>query len=151
MRWGRGFFRLWLFLSVIWIAASVYLVGPKTYSFLWRGPILDFETPAGGHFSLDSSKSRQELIRDITAAVKREVDKVVATLPAGYELEHPVDVNKRRDELLEFVDSKIQETSESAKRAWLATCAPPLVLLGLGLCVAWILRGFRTQKPVSTT
>jgi hypothetical protein len=147
MRWGRGFFRLWLFLSVIWVAASVYLIEPKTYSFLWRGPILDFETPSGGHFSFDSSESRQDLIRDITAAVQLELDKAAATLPAGYVLE----VNKRRNELLGFVDSKVRETGNSAKRAWLVTCAPPLVLLGLGLCIAWIVRGFRARKPAQTT
>jgi hypothetical protein len=82
---------------VIWIAASVYLIGPKTYSFLWRGPILDVETATGRHFLLDSSKNRQELIGDITVAAKQEID---------------------RNELLEFVESKIGEATESARRAW---------------------------------
>jgi hypothetical protein len=150
MWWGRGFFRLWMFLSAIWVAASIYLIEPKTYSLLWRWPILEFETSTG-LFSLDTSKNRQDVIRDITAAVKREVDKVAGTVPNGFVLDHPVDVDKTRDELLKFVDSRIQETSESAKRAWLVTLAPPLVLLVLGLCVAWILRGFRPQKAASTT
>ena len=33
----------------------------------------------------------------------------------------------------------------SAKGAWWLTFAPPLALLGLGLCVFWLVRGFRPR------
>jgi hypothetical protein len=32
VNWGRGFFRAWLVLSVLWIGLNVYLNGPKTYT-----------------------------------------------------------------------------------------------------------------------
>jgi hypothetical protein len=66
-------------------------------------------------------------------------------LPAGFVLD------KERGELITAVEAAIETTIGQAKTAWLATFAPPLVLLGLGLCVAWILRGFRPQKRASTT
>ena len=59
--------------------------------------------------------------------------------------------NEARDNLLKVLDEKIKETGEDTKRAWLVTCAPPLVLLGLGFCIAWIIRGFRPRKPASTS
>jgi hypothetical protein len=35
---GQGFFRIWLFLSAIWIGLSIFGHAPKTYSWLWHAP-----------------------------------------------------------------------------------------------------------------
>ena len=71
MRWGRGFFRVWLLLSVIWIVVSNYVFEPRTYQF-WRAPIFEFKTPGGEQFVVNSSKSREETVSTINEALERE-------------------------------------------------------------------------------
>lgn len=150
MTWGRGFFRAWLVLSAIWIGLSVYINEPKSYASLWRGPLFDFATPSGRAVTLDGSKSREELAADITEELRREAGKA-AGLPPGFVLEQtPKSLSEKRDELLAFIDAKRENASEEAKRAWLVTFIPPFGLLGLGLSIAWILRGFRARKSTST-
>jgi hypothetical protein len=39
MRWGRGFFRAWLVLSVLWIGACIYGSKLETYSWLLKAPM----------------------------------------------------------------------------------------------------------------
>ena len=43
--------------------------------------------------------------------------------------------------------SKAQSVTFKATRAWLATFLPPLAVLGLGLCLSWIIRRFSQEKP----
>jgi hypothetical protein len=70
-----------------------------------------------------------------------------AGLPPGFALDQrPESLSKKRDELLAFIDLERETAGEQARRAWLATFAPPLGLLGVGLALAWILRGFRARK-----
>jgi hypothetical protein len=132
MRWGRGFFRLWLFLSVIWIAVSVYGYGPR-YQFR-RVPILEFESPSGQRFLVDSSKSREEINAQIVAVLERETAAALPPLPPGYVLDHPYD-DKTRDALLKTTESKTEEARTASLRAWLTTLVPPFALLGFGLTV----------------
>ena len=140
MTWRRGFFRLWLFLSVIWVAGSVYLLEPKTYKWLWRAPIVVFESPSGQELSIDTAKSRKEIKDEIFAALEREPKPATGPVPPP---------EKTLDGLLKATDSAAQTKSEEARRAWLITSVPPLALLALGLCIAWIFRGFRPQKSAS--
>ena len=133
MRWGRGFFRLWLFLSVIWVVASVYLQELRTFEF-WRAPILEFEGPSGQKFSINTSKNQNEIAAELNAALGRE------SRLSGSELE------KTRAALLGAIDTAKQITSEEARRAWLATFVPPVAVLGLGLCLGWIFRCSREEK-----
>ena len=133
MRWGR-FFRLWLSLSVIWVVASVYLQELRTFQF-WRAPILEFEAPSGQKFSINTSKSQNEITAELNAALGRE-----SRLSSS-------EVEKTRAALLGGIDTAKQIKSEEAGRAWLATCLPPLAVLGLGLCLGLIFRWFRQEKP----
>jgi len=146
MTWGRGFFRAWLFLSAIWIGLSVCFIEPKTYAWLWRAPVFNFTTPSGRTVTFDGSRNREELAADITEELQREASKA-AGLPPGFVLEKPPDsLAKQRNEILALVDSKREGAGEEARRAWLVSFVPPLGLLGLGLAMTWILRGFRSRK-----
>jgi hypothetical protein len=148
MTWGRGFFRVWLFLSAIWVGLSVYIAELKTFTWLWRAPIVDFQSPSGRQVSFNTSKSSKQLAEDVDAVLKREAE-LAAGLPPGFVLDHPVETIKP-DALLKVIAAEVQRTGEEARRAWLATLVPPVVLLGLGLSVGWILRGFRARKTTST-
>jgi hypothetical protein len=138
---GAWFFRLWLFFSAIWIAVSMYGYEPKTYEDLWRAPKFEFAPPGGQPFVVSSSKSRAEIVAQVAAEVQRYAD----------QLAHPIDTKKISDEILEVLDSETLKINAKAKLVWVVTCVPPLAVLVAGLCIAWILRGFRPNKPASTT
>ena len=133
MRLRRGFFRLWLSLSVIWVVASVYLQELRTFQF-WRAPTLEFEAPSGQKFSINTSKNQNEITADLNAALGRE-----SRLSSS-------EVEKTRAALLAVIETAKQIKSEEARRAWLATFLPPLAVLGLGLCLGRIFRGFRHES-----
>lgn len=119
MTWRRGFFRLWLFLSVIWVAGAVYLLEPKTYKWLWRAPIVVFESRSGQELSIDTAKSRKEIKDEIFAALEREPKAATGPVQA-------------LDGLLKATNSAAQTKSKEARRAWLITSVPPLALLAFG-------------------
>ena len=119
MRWRRAFFRLWLFLSLIWVVASVYLQEPRTFQF-WRAPILEFEAPSGQKFLIDTSKNHNEITAELNAALGRE-SRVSSS-----------EVEKTRAALLSAIETAKQITREEARRAWLATFLTSLAVLGVG-------------------
>ena len=119
MTWRRGFFRLWLFLSVIWVAGAVYLLEPKTYKWLWRAPIVVFKSRSGQELSIDTAKSRKEIKDEIFAALEREPKAATGPVQA-------------LDGLLKATNSAAQTKSKEARRAWLITSVPPLALLAFG-------------------
>jgi hypothetical protein len=119
---------------VIWVVASVYLQELRTFQF-WLAPILEFEAPSGQKFSINTSKSQNEITAELNAALGRE-----SRLSTS-------EVEKTRAALLAVIDTAKQIKREEARRAWLATFLPPLTVLGLGLCLGWIFLAFRKEKP----
>jgi hypothetical protein len=89
---------------------------------------------------VDGPKSRAEIVTQVAAEVQRHAD----------QLAHPIDTKKISDEILEVLDSETPKINAKAKLAWVVTCVPPLALLVVGFCIAWILRGFHPNKPAST-
>jgi len=75
---------------------------------------------------LDPAKSREELAGEITQALPRP----------------PQDMDK----LLDAIKNSHDEGRQDARAAWGFTLTPPIVILAAGLCLAWILRGFRSLK-----
>lgn len=128
MSWGRGFFRAWLILSAIWIGLAVYIAKPLTFSWLWKAPKYEITSVKGNKVTLDSAQSHNDLVAALTEFMKLD----------------GVDLSKR-DEILASINSRYETAGEQAERAWLATFIPPLVLLGLGLALAWIFSGFRAR------
>jgi hypothetical protein len=128
MSWGRGFLRAWLVLSAIWIGLAVYIAKPLTFSWLWKAPKYEIAFTTGNKVTIDTAQSHNDLVAALTEAMKRE----------GVDL-------SERDEILAGINSRYETAGEQAERAWLATFIPPLVLLGLGLALTWIFRGFRAR------
>ena len=141
MTWSRGFFRIWVAVSAIWIGLSIYFAGSKTYLRLWQGAEYELEFPSGHRTTFDTSKSRGELLAEITEEWKREA---MRNGPAADEILRSI--LARRDDLPEAFASNNEKLHKEAEYVWLATFIPPLVLLGLGLCIAWIVRGFRAAR-----
>ena len=53
MTWKRGFSRLWLMLSVLWIVACVSVMGPDTYRF-WPNKLIKLDI-AGHEVQIDET------------------------------------------------------------------------------------------------
>ena len=78
--------------------------------------------------------SQTELAADITAWMQ----------------EQRLDINisefeKDRNELVTALKSEYQAELDEAKTAWMLTVLPPVALLCFGLCIFWIVRGFRPR------
>jgi hypothetical protein len=136
MRWGLGFFRVWL------VLLSVYIEEPATYrlSWLWREPrLITVSKATKAREEFDLSRTREQLSDDVTEAVKREIellkisDKSAADQTLQTFLAH-------RDELLATVTTGYEEAKQKARIAWLITLVPPVGMLFLasvlpGYCV----------------
>src|SRR5262245_14828184 len=133
MAWRRGFFRLWVVLSVLWIGLNVYLIQPKTYT-RFSNAVYEVKSSDGRVRKFNLKASQAELAAQITAWMQA----------------HRPDINISElqtdlDELVIEIKAEYQAEVDEAKKAWLVTVLPPVALLGLGLCISWIARGFRPR------
>jgi hypothetical protein len=132
LRWGPGFFRAWVVISALWVAATVYAIKPPTYALLWNAPKYEISFPSG-KVTVDTSRSHQELVAMLDDALAKEA------------APKPGEKSKAesRDEILDYFGARYSSAGDRASEAWLMTVVPPGVLLFIGLAVAWIIRGFR--------
>jgi hypothetical protein len=132
LRWGRGLFRAWIFISILWVAATVLATSPSTYAQLWNAPKYEVELQSGRKVTLDTSLSHGELVAMLGDALQRE--------PAKPGQKSNADA---RDEILNYFGSRYSTAGDRATHAWLTTVLPPAALLAFGIALAWIFRGFR--------
>lgn len=72
MRWGRGFFRVWLVLSLLWIGPCLYGFKPATYSWLLKAPVCTVSIGNNGRqVTIDTSSGHDELASDLLEALAR--------------------------------------------------------------------------------
>lgn len=135
MQWARGFFRVWIIISILWIGVVVMIAKPETYPLLWHGSKWDIGTPTGHQFILDASMTREQLEQTLDSALRQEEAR------AGHKLESGI-----REVLLNHVDER-ERARDQAPQIWLITILPPIALLLLGIAIGWVLSGFRSSKP----
>ena len=128
---GRGFFRAWIVISILWVAATVLATKPSTYAQLRNAPKYEVEFQSGRKVALDTSLSHQELVAMLDDALQRE--------PTKPEQKSNADA---RDEILNYFGSRYSTAGDRAANAWLITVTPPAVLLAFGIASAWIFRGY---------
>jgi hypothetical protein len=131
LRWGRGFFRAWIVISVLWVGLAVIVAKPQTYPRLWHKATYEIETPSGPRFTLDTSMTRDRLEQVLDSELRREEER------SGTNAE-----SSARDSILKEVDAEYR-TQDQALQAWLITIIPPVALLILGIAVGWVIGGFR--------
>lgn len=147
MRWGQGFFRIWLVLSALWIGLAVLLNEPSTYKGLWRSvyevgykasdPRRAVQAgPWQNYHDFNLFKSRAELSAELTAWMQAQRPDIDSA-----------ELQRDRDRILADLITGHQTNLVQAKNAWMLTVIPPLALLGFGLCIFWIARGFRPRTP----
>jgi hypothetical protein len=133
MAWRRGFFRLWLVLSALWIGLVVYLNEPKTYTRFWNA-VYEVKSSDGRVRRFNLAGSQTELAADLTAWMQVQRPDINIS-----------EMQTDLDELVTALKSEYQAELDEAKIAWLLTVLPPLALSGFGLSIFWIVRGFRPR------
>ena len=122
-RWARGFFRAWIILSSAWAALIT--------AFVWA----DFPNEGQSRFMVQG-ETQWFTISDVYAKAEKWVE-------AGD--------TESADKLRLIGDEKRSDLEAATSRSlknWIQVSAlPPFVLLLIGLGVAWVLRGFRSETP----
>ena len=130
MTYSRGIFRLWIVVSVAWVALAAVSVRPdRSFTTYWA--------------------FRSLPISEQVSATAPQGEKPWK-LPEGYSLRPGQSWNSEaglsREELLK--EGQRRRTRSIAELRSFATFAiiPPLVLLAFGVALAWVIRGFN-RKP----
>jgi hypothetical protein len=132
--WGRGFFRAWIVVSVLWIGLAVINWTPEAYPALWHGAKYDMTSPTGQQFTLDASMRRDQVVQTLDSVLQQEEAR------SGHKVELGI-----RDAILNHIDTE-ERTRGQALQVWLFTIIPPVVLLLLGIAIGWVIGGFRKDK-----
>jgi len=143
MSWSRGFFRLWIVLSLAWISIIVATLGTDEFKGLWR-PNVELHVEYRGDVKdvLDSSRPREDLRRQIIDGVQRGAARLQPTDPA--EAKKRLDeADKSADELFKAMADENQKRADRLYKALVIALAPPFALLIAGIAVAWVAIGFR--------
>ena len=135
MRWGRGFFRAWIVISVLWVGLAVMIAKPETYRQVWHKAKYEIATPSGQKFTLHTSMPRDHLVEILDSEFQHEEAR-----PGGTKVEPST-----RDALLQQIDEGYR-AQDQALQAWIATIIPPVALLLLGIAIGWVIGGFRREK-----
>ena len=124
VRWGRGFFRLWVLIAAVWIGASTWIVTRThepavTATKLPPGFVLD-PPSAQSQISFDNLLPRDRAECERAAQREPRVDVAACTRAAWL---------------------RMLPAPEAV--AWVIL--PPLILLLVGAAMAWAARGFKAE------
>lgn len=156
MAWSKGFFRIWIVLTILWLVGAGVM--------LWR-PMVGGGAPMFEHWYKFSWEEKAVQLGPLDPEFQNHVS-LHQPLPPGikwttlrsndfaYHLMHaekiaPADL----DASLAVVQADLDELQADADRSRRANMPffgsifvlPPLLLLGIGALIGWIARGFR--KP----
>lgn len=140
MSWRRGFFRLWLVLSVIYIVGAVYDHAPYTYQ------------PAPVAISNLSDEDLKKLAQKNASASPQVTfdDLIPQNKPAvghGLTDEEAAKLGAKPNPFAQFDPKPGDINWPYIKDSVPVIVIPPVFFLALGLAIAWIARGFR-RAPV---
>jgi hypothetical protein len=143
MRWGRGFFRLWIAVTIIWTTMVMASVGTEPFE-IWKPmkwEVTNHET--GVTVMVDSSQSLELIKAQMSDAAQR----VAALLEqqgdhAGAKKAFE-SASTRGDELIKTVIDWKAKRADRLRGALSWLLGPPVGLLALGLMTVWVAKGFR--------
>jgi hypothetical protein len=131
MNWRRGFLRIWIVASAVWIFGVVYIAGIDRLKPLMN-PHAKFqvELTDGSVHTFDTGIPLNDLQAKVALAFTRLGMK-------------PADVAKSQKELIDELYKRNHERQSNSQIVLVLVAGPPLILLITGLLVGWIARGFR--------
>ncbi len=123
MNWKHGFLRIWVVVSLIWIASISVSNGIYEWNQYW--------------FSYCNTKNENRLFNNYCLEIRSSLEQQKKTIiENGKEINlvpvlgNPLDERAYETVLFDFISKALM---------------PPLVLLLLGLSVTWIVRGFKRK------
>lgn len=123
--WGRGFFRVWVLLSIVWIGGAIWVV---THPPVHSGPPPRFD----------------ETLPYLKTMPGVKMDKLSDCEPAAKQ-DPRVDLQN----CIEYFNDERSQTIWRYVRSTGLVVVPPLVLLFFGAAIGWALRGFRrVSEPI---
>lgn len=144
----NGWQRLWVALSVVWlltVAAFTVALMPKASDYASRR-LYDSIDAVGRHLERDNPSYRYEGARATrTKYTDLSDDEVLAKLHERYK--GKVDFQTIEMEYRRKIDRLPTERAKMVGTAFLVWLIPAATVYGLGLTVAWIIRGFRQTNP----
>jgi hypothetical protein len=149
MAWSRGFFRIWLALSALYIAAAIAVASTyhKEIKPFVISPRFEIELTGGTKRAIDTAKTREENVSVVRFALTEDIEVLKRAGRtkdvADSEAKFAARVNETVDELYGVASKLRQEAGYAALQAVLGIFVPPAVILLLGMIIAWIARGFR--------
>jgi hypothetical protein len=141
--WSKGFFRLWIVLTLIWIVAIAASLGKDEFKGFWQPNCsIEVEYKGGIKETLDSSHRPEDLRRQIIEGVSKGAILLQKTDPA--EAKKQIDgASGTADDLMKVMTDENQKRADRLYRGLILTIVPPLGLLIAGLAIAWVASGFR--------
>lgn len=152
MTWARGFFRLWLFASAIWlgVAALVSFTGDPYFPPVYVGVYRDGNVTKVAKYS-EEAANLEKFERD---GLMKRVD-LVGFPYATYFANSKLDGQQLREQskrVTDFLQTDVASTvAEYRASGWrsfgLFGVLPPISILIFGICFAWIAAGFTGGRP----
>jgi hypothetical protein len=145
MAWSKGFFRLWIVLTLVWIVAVAAGLGKDEFKGLWQpSSSIEVEYKGGIKDTLDSSRRPEDLRRQIVGGVSKGAILLQKSDPA--EARKQIDgANGSADELLKILSDENEKRADRLHRALTILLTPPAALLIVGIAIAWVASGFRRK------
>ena len=128
IQWKRGFIRLWVLIAIVWVA------GISTISRPWEA--MEEYTEA---------KERLEKIPGAYARIDADIAKGGGTFEGGKfaDVAQLTRIREKVEERQLELETKIENFPTRTFNFVLLLFGAPMVLLGLGAAVTWVLVGFR--------
>jgi hypothetical protein len=143
MRWGRGFFRLWIVVTIIWMTAVVAVLGKEPFEALRKPRQWEVKHDTGITVVVDSSQSPDRIkpqMIDVAQKAAALLDRQGDHAGAKKVIES---ANDLVDGVVKTVSDGKTERADRLRGALTWLLGPPVGLLALGLTTAWVARGFR--------
>jgi hypothetical protein len=145
MTWGRGLFRLWVIVSVLWVAAVLLMeeMGQKNVSALLGGSELRTNISVA---DLVVTKPQDGVIvvsAENGRSLKFRTGGVVESMTEDWQLMLGAAVERLNDQNAALNGARHRRARTELNNALLVGLLPPFCLLVLGWGVLWTLRGFR--------
>jgi hypothetical protein len=144
MNWTRGFFRLWLVASLLWVVAVGWLTwpgaAPEQYVRYWYYRVAHSEVVEWQRNAAAADyKARVDAVDN---ALRGKVQ--VPTPPPDHTTDFAQLGSPQLQELQEFTSLEaLLDEYEIETERWLAyTFGPPVILLIVGASLLWAVRGF---------
>ena len=143
MNWRRGFLRLWLVASVIWIAGNA-VVFQLPGNLIEVTPWLRPADPAG--WWLKDPLAVEPLPPPVAREGPQPPPAVFVPLPPGAVLDPPTTQSEGPWTKYQ-VEARRRDAIASLWGFVFFGLGPPLAALCLGIAIMWVLRGFRRTNP----